>query len=213
MHNLFTPQFHTNLEVQLARHSLVYTSPPKSTYAEELVVNALKATYPLYQINWTPESHQLDYDISVKNDPYEWRLSLKTGKPMRSTLSISGPRLQSVLKAASATPPLKAASTTQLTPQQGEALVSHLRHVAQSALMLSLCKPTPSSDKYWFTELPPALLEPPPWESWTPRGSVITGVNAKGTVLRICTSMSWQIWWDVPLQELPIRIMAPSLSC
>ena len=50
---------------------------------------------------------------------------------------------------------------------------------------------------YLIYEIDPSILKPS--ESWTKKGKSYYQVNEKNVILTISPSMSWQVWWKIPI--------------
>ncbi|MCZ0931857.1 MAG: hypothetical protein OXJ52_01725 [Oligoflexia bacterium] len=53
---------------------------------------------------------------------------------------------------------------------------------------------------YLIYEIDPSILKPS--KSWIKKGKSYYQVNEKNVNLTISPSMSWQIWWEIPIEIL-----------
>ena len=201
---LHSPRFISHLRDLLTQHHRLYRTPAKAEFLEDLVYQALKRTQPDLSLEWSPQSHRVLYDIRIE-DPLHGALevSIKSGAQSKNKLVLSGFRMQSVMAAHKGDAP-----GSEPSQVQGDAIVEALTAMASksSTVSISFC---PTLRHYQIRPLNSTLLVPPPWSNWTQSGAKIKGTSAAGVSFELVRSLSWQIWWKIPLHLMMAHTIDP----
>ena len=76
-----------------------------------------------------------------------------------------------------------------------------------SSDVVSIYNPEVKSDKHFYTiaSIPKYIFEGLKPDEWTKSRSSYSQTNAKGVKFSLRTTMSWQIWWDIPISLIKIE--------
>ena len=176
------PEVTKNIKEILYKHHQIYKKVRcKAEYLEEVVVAALRLNNT--EVNWNPASHDKEKDIIVnKND----KIQIKSGKfDKKNTLSISGHRLGRF---------------------NGD-----LRKVTKylndsTSDIISVFNPKKNSDKHFYAvaSIPKEVLKDIKHNKWIKKNTTYIQNNSNNVKLSLKIKMSWQIWWEVPVDKIKI---------
>lgn len=183
-----TPRMLQRLERDLRKyHELFSGGRCAGWQQEELVVAAIKSdTAAQHHVFWQEAGHDDKADIRVRTNGDEHFLQLKSGKVQAESLILSGHRLGrfgGVLK--DITDYLNSGSANLLAiPYKRVDDENGRRHIYQVS--------------YVDAELLTGLSA----DDWKREGKSYEQVNEYGVEFSVRPSMSWQVWWSIPLSHV-----------
>ncbi len=176
-------------------HDLFTADRCKGWEQEELIVAAIKSdTSAQHHVFWKEAGHDSEADIRVKANNQVYPIQIKSGQEKAGHLVLSGHRLgrfdgdfdaiTNFLKSTEAN--IISVAYKQINNRQGR---QHRYQVSYVGIDL-------------LRNLSP--------KQWRPSGKAFEQINADGVQFSIRPSMSWQIWWKIPLalvkQETPFLL-------
>lgn len=199
--------FQNNLEQY---HDVVPDIACKGTVLENLLARSLQEScrnaYPNTFVEWDPESHNKGPDITIheylENPSKKCSLSVKSGQVSSVKdeyyLNISGSRLQSAIEDA------EEKNHTDNWLVHGDSIIEHIENIQKKSPVLSVAS---EKDAYGFTYrmsiIKPKLLTTlPNANEWEKRGNAFFTQNKDGVIATIKPSLSWQIWWTIPVKKI-----------
>ena len=151
---------------------------------EELLVNAIKSdTQAQHHVRWKEAGHDDRADIEVFTNGEPFFVQVKSGQLTSQYLKLSGYRLGRFN-----------GDLKKITQYLNEHCANILAVPCQQV-----------NDKtgrrfiYRVCYVRVEHLQALKLTEWTKEGKAYKQVNQYGTVLNLRPSMSWQIWWDIPL--------------
>lgn len=183
-----TPRMLQHFEQGLRRfHDLFSGGRCLGWQQEELIVGAIKAdTQAQHHVFWKEGGHDDEADIQVRTNGDVHPLQIKSGKVSGGKLTLSGHRLgrfngdlrriTDYLNANSAN--ILTVPYEQVDDDNGRTHIYTVSYV----------------DVHHLTGLRV--------DKWVKRGSSYRQTNSYGVEFSLSPSMSWQIWWRVPLDKL-----------
>jgi len=152
---------------------------------EELLVAAIKSdTRAQHQVFWVEAGHDDKADIRVRTNGEIHAIEIKSGSLKKDNLVLSGHRLgrfhgdlQKITQYLNQkTADIISIPHEQIDDEQGRRHIYRLRYV----------------DVRTLTSLKP--------DAWEKKGTSWIQENDHGVISSLRTSMSWQIWWTIPLE-------------
>lgn len=152
---------------------------------EELIVNAIKAdTSAQHHVQWQEAGHDDKADIRVRTNGETHPIQIKSGQIKQEHLVLSGHRLgrfkgdmkeiTNYLRSTEAN--IISVAYTRMDDDDGRKHIYQVRYVAIHMLQdLSV-------------------------KNWKKKGTNFEQINSFGIKFEIHPSMSWQIWWKIPLE-------------
>lgn len=183
-----TPRMLQHFEQGLRRfHDLFSGGRCLGWQQEELIVGAIKAdTQAQHHVFWKEGGHDDEADIQVRTNGDVHPLQIKSGKVSGGKLALSGHRLgrfngdlrriTDYLNANSAN--ILTVPYEQIDDDNGRTHIYTVSYV----------------DVHHLTGLRA--------DKWVKRGASYRQTNSYGVEFSLSPSMSWQIWWRVPLDKL-----------
>lgn len=186
MISLFAEPLYERMKLKLRGwHDLFHYCSPKAEFLEEIFASSLDGAYSAegVEVDWTPFSHRKDRDILVKQGDEEAKFSIKTGQLVRGKLVISGYRLGRF-------------------GGDFAKINEFLTEEAHKQIHLAL----PSTQEngavvYSLFRIDPQLLCPSAGIEWAQRKNSFYHRNESGVQLAVHPSMSWQVWWEIPVDQ------------
>ncbi len=193
-----TPRMFQKLQKDLqAYHELFDAKRCDSWQLEELIVRAIKFDTSVNpQVKWTEAGHDDKADITIRSNGTYQQLQIKSGKilPKKGQLELSGHRLGKYRGDMDKISDYLNSSTADiLSVPYSRVENKRGRH-----------------HQYQIAYVPIQRLHGLRGCDWTkkqgPRGGVqYTQSNSCGVEFRILPSMSWQVWWRIPLELIDIE--------
>ena len=183
MINLF-PKVTKSIKQNLIKHHELYKKIRcKAENLEEIIVISLRENN--FNVMWDPASHDKEKDIIVNNSN---SIQIKSGtlKKKNNAITISGHRLGRF-------------------DGNLKKITEYLNN--PSSDVVSIYNPEVKSDKHFYTiaSIPKYIFEGLKPDEWTKSRSSYSQTNAKGVKFSLRTTMSWQIWWDIPISLIKIE--------
>ena len=155
---------------------------------EELLVKAIKSdTNAQHHVLWKEGGHDVDADLRVRTNGDDYPIQVKSGSVnKKGMLSISGHRLgrfEGDLKQIS----------------------DFLRSRDTDIISVSYSKNDDERGRhhdYCLRYIDCSLLNSVTSSKWSEKGKQIVQENKFDIVLSLRPTMSWQIWWEIPLDQL-----------
>ena len=180
-----TPRMLQRFERDLGKyHDLFSGGRCQGWEQEELIVNAIKAdTTAQHHVQWQEAGHDDKADIRVRTNGETYPIQIKSGQVKQQHLVLSGHRLgrfKGDMKKItdylrSSTANIIAVAYEQQNDDYGR------RHIYQvSYVSIHMLKDLATSE-------------------WERKGQNFEQLNSFGVRFNIYRSMSWQIWWRIPL--------------
>lgn len=181
-----SPRMMQHLRSSLKRyHELFDGGRCQAWELEELLVKAMKADTTLnVRVSWQEAGHDDKADIIIEDDHTTHHIQVKSGRLTKSTATISGNRLGRF-------------------DGDLEALTKYLQtnHSQMISVWYRQMEDTGGREhQYMVTYLDPAHLRDVDPDAWTHLGAAYLQTNVSGIEFSLRPSMSWQIWWKVPLE-------------
>ena len=183
-----TPRMLQRLERDFRKyHELFSGSRCSGWEQEELIVAAINSdTVAEHHPRWTEAGHDADADIRVRADGMDHSLQIKSGKLSNGYLVLSGHRLgrfNGNMK--NITTYLNSNSTEIIAvPYKKIDDERGLQHVYQVSYI----------DANVLTGVDP--------DDWHPKGTSCEQTTGQGVKFTIRPSMSWQVWWEIPIRHI-----------
>ena len=177
-----------NLESNLRKyHELFQGGRCDSWQMEELVAKAIRSDFDKTEgVRWKGNGHDIGCDIMVNGNI---EIQMKSGKVNGDRLTISGHRLG-----------------TFDGDMQG---ITDFLNTRKYTIIATPYKKTQDemgrAHNYELWYIDSSLLHLEHAGLWQPTssGKAFTATNRHGVKMRITPSMSWQIWWDIPVSLVP----------
>lgn len=187
-----TPRMEQHFRRSLkAYHELFDGGRCDSWELEELIVNAIKSdTTANHLPQWTEKGHNDYADIIVKDGNKEHGLQIKSGQIKRGKeflwLTLSGHRLGRFAGNLDAI-------TNYLNTRTADVIsVPYRKHESDHG----------RQHIYRLCYVPISALKGIQSNNWQPRGKQLINYNGQDVEFSLRPSMSWQIWWKIPLSIL-----------
>jgi len=183
-----TPRMLQRFKNDLIRYHELFSGGRCSAWEqEELIVNAIKSdTQAQHHVLWSEAGHDDKADITVKTNDEDYLIQIKSGKVTGNYLNLSGHRLGrfnanfeditdylNKNKANIITVPYRLVDGAQGRAHIYEVCYINVKHL--TGLKAS---------------------------NWNTKGKSFEQINDDGVIFKLSPSMSWQIWWKVPLPLL-----------
>jgi hypothetical protein len=182
-----------NLEKDLKKfHELFQGGRCQAWQLEELIAKAIRSDFSKSEkVIWKGNGHDIGCDIMV-NDNIE--MQVKSGTIENGFLTLSGHRLGRFKGDFSA--------ITDFLNQNSYLLISVPYYTKDCELG--------KSHIYQIFYIDGKILKINDWKKWVEKKGKSSGVsyccmNEYGVILSIQPTMSWQIWWKIPLSSLNIE--------
>lgn len=182
---ILTPRMLQRFRSDLVKFHELFTGDRCSGWQqEELIVNAIKSdTQAQHHVMWREAGHDDKEDIRVRTNGHSYAIQIKSGKVQGNNLMISGHRLgrfngdlhaiTKYLNANSAN--IISVSYDKIDDDEGRHHCYHLRYVDVK------------------------LLTGISGNNWEKAGTQYRQKNSAGVIFSLRPTMSWQIWWAIPI--------------
>ena len=169
-------------------HELFSGGRCQSWEQEELIVKAIQSdTSSQHQVRWREGGHDDKADIKVQTNGSEFNLQIKSGKVQKKnkTLSLSGYRLGRFNR-----------DMEKIT----DYLNSHMANlISVSCEKINNEKGRQFIYQIYYVDIKYLKLKHDEWEE---KGAGYTQTNEHNVDFSLHPSMSWQVWWKIPLDLL-----------
>lgn len=175
-----TKSIKKNLEIH---HQLYKKIRCKAEYLEELIVSSLRSNS--FVVDWDPASHDKEKDIIVNSSD---NIQIKSGtfQKKNNTITISGHRLGRY---------------------KGD--LKKITKYLNSSLSdtISVFNPNKKSDKHHYTvaSISKEILKGLKHDKWKKEKTSYSQTNIHGVQFSLRVSMSWQIWWVIPIKLIKLE--------
>ena len=175
-----TKSIKKNLEIH---HQLYKKIRCKAEYLEELIVSSLRSNS--FVVDWDPASHDKEKDITVNSSD---NIQIKSGtfQKKSNTITISGHRLG-----------------------RFEGDLKKITEYLNSSLSdtISVFNPNKKSDKHHYTvaSISKEILKGLKHDKWEKEKTSYSQTNIHGVQFSLRVSMSWQIWWVIPIKLIKLE--------
>lgn len=184
-----TPRMFQHFTTMLRKyHELFDAGRCQGWEQEELIVKSIKAdTTAQHHVRWTEAGHDDKNDIMIRTNGEFHALQIKSGQPKNGNLTISGHRLdrfEGDLKLITDYLNRRDANVLsvmyrQENDQQGRRHIYQIAYVDVQHLLTGISS-----------------------NSWEKKGKQYVQKNKSGITFSLRPSMSWQIWWSIPIRLL-----------
>ena len=183
-----TPLMRQDLRNKLRKyHTLFNYSRCQAWQLEELIVKAINSDiYANHSVIWSPSGHNVDWDISVMANDIKYPIQIKSGQTTAKHLILSGHRLGR----------FKGDFT---------AISDYLNSKTDNIISVSYnCRNDDNGmyHDYCVRHINHYVLADVESDKWVKKGKSYYQENKHGTKLSISPSMSWQVWWRIPLEKI-----------
>lgn len=180
-----TPRMLQRLKHSLGKyHELFSGGRCQSWELEELIVNAIKAdTTAQHHVKWQEAGHDDKADITVRTNGKSYPIQIKSGKIERDHLVLSGHRLSRF-------------------GGDFKRITKYLRTNRTNIISVAYSKQDDEDGRkhiYQLLYVAVAMLTELSDRDWIQKGKVFEQLNSFGVRFSIRPSMSWQIWWYIPM--------------
>lgn len=160
-----------------SHHELYKKIRCKAEYLEEIIVQSLRSTKE--KVKWNPAGHEQEKDILV-NDTY--KIQIKSGTLTQSKLKVSGHRLGRF-------------------ENNFNKITDFLNKLDSDIYATTNPSPRMSTNehKYHLYYVNKKAITGIKKEDWEKSGAGYKNKNTIGTIFLLKPTMSWQIWWEIPL--------------
>ena len=155
---------------------------------EELIVAAIKSdTTAHHHVIWSEAGHDTKADIQVRTNGDIHLIEIKSGKiDSKGRLVLSGYRMGTY-------------------KDNWQAITDYLK--SKQADLLSVAYEQINDDKgrrhiYKVSYIDAEILRDISADAWQKVGAQYKQANSTGVEFSVCPSMSWQIWWAIPLEHV-----------
>lgn len=170
-------------------HSLFTSKRCSGWELEELMVGAIKSdTQAQHHVRWKEAGHDDEADIFVRTNGSEHPVQVKSGEIKSDKLVLSGHRLgrfKGVL----------------------DKISNYLNEPAANIIAVPYRRVDGNRGRqhiYRLAYIDRALLTGLDGDGWQPRGQSHTQRNEHGVEFTLSPSMSWQIWWRIPVTSITL---------
>ena len=157
---------------------------------EELIVKSIKSdTQANHHVKWREGGHDYKEDIQVKTNDKSYSLQIKSGKITKDHLIISGNRLGRFQN-----------NFSQIT--------DFLNSKKDNIISIPYKKIDDHRGRlhyYQIAYVDADLIKNLDKDKWTKQGKQFLQKNKKDVEFSIRPSMSWQIWWKIPLPSIEFK--------
>ena len=193
-----TPIMLQTLRTRFRQHHDLYPQGPRiqAGFLECLLADAMASDRNAgYGLTWRPETHDTEYDIVASGEAGSVPIQVKSGKVTGGgRLRLSGHRLGRFAGDLRAMTDEINANSTDIVS------VSYDRRDEADG----------THHDYGIRIVASEMLNGLDADRWERNGSRYRQLNALGVIFALCPTMSWQIWWEIPLDSL--RYVA-TISC
>ena len=148
---------------------------------EELIAKAIRSDFSKSEkVVWKGNGHDIGCDIVINNDT---KLQIKSGKIVKECIALSGHRLGRFKG--------DYQKITEFINSNQYLIITIPYHNKSDIKGEKYC--------YQLIYLPCEWLKVDNYKDWNNNNHV----NKKGVIMDIRPSMSWQIWWKIPLKIIP----------
>lgn len=157
---------------------------------EELIVAAIKSdTSVNHHVIWSEAGHDTKADILVQADGETYPIQIKSGKIINNQLMLSGYRMGKY-------------------KNDWPAITCYLK--SKKANLLSVVYEQVNNDQgrqhiYRVSYIDSVILTEIDSSKWKEVGKQYKQINSKGVEFSVRPSMSWQIWWTIPLERVELE--------
>ena len=157
---------------------------------EELIVKSIKSdTQANHHVKWRESGHDYKEDVQVKTNGKSYSLQIKSGQITKDYLSISGNRLGRFQKNFS--------KITDFLNGKKDNILSVPYKKVDDHKGRSHC--------YQIAYVDADIMRDLEKDKWIEKGKQYLQTNNKGVELSVRPSMSWQVWWKVPLSSIELK--------
>ena len=180
-----TPRMLQRFRTDLGKYHGLFTAGRCAGWEqEELIVNAIKSdTKAAHHVLWKEAGHDDQADIRIKTNEGEFPIQIKSGQEQKEYLVLSGHRLGRF-------------------GGDFEKITEYLNNNKANVISISYSKLDNSSGRhhnYHLRYIDVEDLTGISPNNWDESGRQYKQTNGKGVLFSLRPSMSWQIWWSVPL--------------
>lgn len=180
-----TPRMLQHLTTSLGKyHDLFMSGRCSGWELEELIVAAIKSdTQAQHQVRWKEGGHDAEADITVKVNGNTHFLQIKSGKTARQHITLSGHRLGRY-------------------KGNLNAITEYLNEPKADMVSAPCRKDDGERGRqyvYRICYIDAAQLAGVKAADWVKHGAIYRQTNRHGVEFSLRPSMSWQIWWKIPL--------------
>ena len=186
-----TPRMLQNLSGFLKKYHDLFSGGRCSGWElEELVVKAVQSdTQKNHHIQWKEGGHDFNEDIQVKTNGETHSIQIKSGQIRNSHLIISGNRLGRFEK--------DFKQITNFLNTKKDNIISIPYQVTDDE--------KGRTHHYKIAYIDVDLIRGIKQTKWEKKGKQYIQINTKGVEFSLRPSMSWQIWWKIPLSSIEIK--------
>lgn len=171
-------------------HSLFSGGRCSGWELEELIVKSIKSdTQANHHVKWREGGHDYKEDVHVKTNGKSYSLQIKSGQITKDYLSISGNRLGRFQKNFSKI-------TDFLNGKKDNIISIPYKKIDDHRGRLH---------HYKIAYVDADLIKGLEKHRWVESGKSFLQTNNKGVEFSIRPSMSWQIWWKIPLSSIVLK--------
>lgn len=153
---------------------------------EELVYIAIQADFPPEQVRWVRGGHDVTKDIEIYPDSRNPHLlQVKAGQIRGNYVVLSGNRL---------------GRFTGNRAQYTKFLNGTTGHTISAAYKRSEIN-SQVTHTYEIRYISPNVLHGVTADNWQQTGQSFVQENSRGVKFRIRKSLSWQVWWSLPIKR------------
>lgn len=183
-----TPRMLQRFQQDLRRFHDIFTGGRCSAWQqEELLVNAIKSdTVAQHHVRWKEGGHDDKADITVRTNGDSHLIQVKSGKESGGYLTLSGHRLGRF---------------------NGDFdLISDYLNSNEANILTVPYRVTDGAQgrihTYQVCYVDIDRMKGLQGDNWIAKGKSFVQTNDDGVIFKLSPSMSWQIWWSIPLDLL-----------
>ena len=182
-----TPRMLQRFRQDLAKYHELFTAGRCQGWEqEELIVNAIKSdTQAQHHVKWREAGHDDKADVRVRTNGEYHEIQVKSGqvKPVKELLVFSGHRLGRF-------------------DGDLEKITEYLNGNKANIISVSYSKKDDDKGRhhiYCLRYVDIRILTGISQDKWEKAGKQYQQTNSEGILFSLRPSMSWQIWWEIPL--------------
>ena len=189
-----TPRMVQNLASFLKKYHELFSGGRCAGWElEELVVKAIKSdTQANHHVKWREGGHDFEEDINVRTNGQSYSLQIKSGQIKNDCLVLSGNRLGRFDGDFS--------KITGFLNNKKDNVISLPYNVVDDE--------KGRTHKYKLVYIDIILLKGLSEDQWQEKGKQYIQKTSQGVECSLRPKMSWQIWWQIPLDLLELKDLA-----